>query len=190
MESVFEDCRASQNRRELKWLLTSVQEKRRNVVLEIGTWRGYSMEVWYKALSPEFLLTLENDPEVLEFLDGRFARGELKYMDPQPIVVRGSSFDPSVVHQVDNLLGGRKIDFLFIDGSHRYDSVKADFEAYLPYMAQGSIVGFHDVALEGEKWIDAGVEVKRYFAELKEKYKWGEFHDEEGSGTGTGIVYL
>jgi Methyltransferase domain len=39
----------------------------------------------------------------------------------------------------------RPIHFLFIDGSHKYEDVVADFEAYLPYVVEGGIVGLHDV---------------------------------------------
>lgn len=39
----------------------------------------------------------------------------------------------------------RQIDILFIDGSHNYDDVKADFEAFYPFVKKGGIVALHDV---------------------------------------------
>ncbi len=50
------------------------------------------------------------------------------------------------------------IRLLFIDGDHSYDASRADFEAWKPHLAPGSLVGFHDVnAWEG---------VTRYYQEL------------------------
>ncbi len=45
---------------------------------------------------------------------------------------------------------GGLIRLLFIDGDHSYEASKADFEAWRPHLAPGSLVGFHDVgAWEG-----------------------------------------
>ena len=39
----------------------------------------------------------------------------------------------------------KKIDLLFIDGSHIYEDVKADFELFFPWVKPGGLVFFHDV---------------------------------------------
>jgi predicted O-methyltransferase YrrM len=39
----------------------------------------------------------------------------------------------------------KPIDLLFIDGSHQYEDVLADFENFFPYVKVGGIVAFHDV---------------------------------------------
>lgn len=39
----------------------------------------------------------------------------------------------------------KPIDLLFIDGSHRYEDVLADFEAFFPHVVPGGLVAFHDV---------------------------------------------
>ena len=39
----------------------------------------------------------------------------------------------------------KKIDFLFIDGSHIYKDVKKDFDLFFPWVKPGGIVAFHDV---------------------------------------------
>jgi predicted O-methyltransferase YrrM len=54
-----------------------------------------------------------------------------------------------VEHQGDSVQTGRDWDgppigLLFIDGDHRYDAVKADTEAWLPHVAPGGWVCFHD----------------------------------------------
>ena len=39
----------------------------------------------------------------------------------------------------------KPIHFLFIDGSHRYEDVLADFIGFLPHVVPGGTVAFHDV---------------------------------------------
>ncbi|MBN8575709.1 MAG: class I SAM-dependent methyltransferase [Cytophagales bacterium] len=39
----------------------------------------------------------------------------------------------------------KPIDVLFIDGSHEYDDVKADFHAFFPFVKKGGIIAFHDI---------------------------------------------
>jgi len=39
----------------------------------------------------------------------------------------------------------RPIRLLWIDGDHRYTGVKADLESFLPHLAPGALVAFHDV---------------------------------------------
>jgi predicted O-methyltransferase YrrM len=40
----------------------------------------------------------------------------------------------------------REIHMLFIDGSHRYEDVLADFENFLPHVAPGGVIALHDIA--------------------------------------------
>ncbi len=42
----------------------------------------------------------------------------------------------------------RSIHLLFLDGSHEYDDVTADFEAFFPFVVDGGLVAFHDVGPE------------------------------------------
>jgi predicted O-methyltransferase YrrM len=37
-----------------------------------------------------------------------------------------------------------KVEFLFIDGAHEYESVKLDFELWFPKLVNGGIIAFHD----------------------------------------------
>lgn len=43
----------------------------------------------------------------------------------------------------------KPIHFLFIDGSHRYEDVLADYTDFLPHVLPGGIIAFHDVC---ESW--------------------------------------
>lgn len=54
------------------------------------------------------------------------------------------------------------IDLLFIDDSHYYDDVKANFEKYEPWVRSGGYVVFHDVCFE----TDDVEGVRRFVREL------------------------
>ncbi|MBI3302973.1 MAG: class I SAM-dependent methyltransferase [Deltaproteobacteria bacterium] len=50
------------------------------------------------------------------------------------------------IAQVPEVLVGRTVTFLFIDGLHTYEQVKRDFDNYFPLLADGGVVAFHDTA--------------------------------------------
>jgi hypothetical protein len=52
--------------------------------------------------------------------------------------LRGSSTDPAILAQIPI------VDFVYIDGKHTYEQVKADILAYLPKIRKGGLLGGHD----------------------------------------------
>ena len=46
--------------------------------------------------------------------------------------------------EASNLFPDNSIDFIYIDGDHRYEAVKADIRAFLPKMRNLSIIAGHD----------------------------------------------
>ncbi|WP_291571519.1 class I SAM-dependent methyltransferase [Bradyrhizobium sp.] len=69
------------------------------------------------------------------------------------------------------------IDLLHIDGRHRYEDVKQDFESWLPKLSDTGIVLIHDTQVQG---LDFGV--FRYWKELASKFPHFEFTHEYGLG--------
>ena len=48
-----------------------------------------------------------------------------------------------------------ELDFVYVDGNHRYEFVKADLEAYAPKIRAGGFLAGDDYGVEG--WWDDGV---------------------------------
>jgi predicted O-methyltransferase YrrM len=93
-------------------------------------------------------------------------------------------------------LGGQSVDFLFIDGDHSYNGVKADFDLYAPLVRRGGMIALHDIVADHRTRFgrDTGCyagEVYRYWAELKARYRTDELiQDPEQDGFGIGVVYV
>ena len=74
---------------------------------------------------------------------------------------RGDSIQMSMTYEDDSL------DFVFIDGDHRYEFVKADIEAWVPKVKIGGIVSGHDYG-----WCtDIRKAVHEFFGEGDGKYE-------------------
>jgi hypothetical protein len=76
-----------------------------------------------------------------------------------------------------NRFKGHSIDLLHIDGLHTYEAVKHDFETWLPKVKDTGIIMFHDIQ---ETKDDFGV--YKLWQELKNKYRYIEFHHSHGLG--------
>ena len=57
----------------------------------------------------------------------------------------GSSHDYEMLENVESVIKGDLLDFLFIDGDHTYEGVKQDYEMYKHLVKPGGWIGFHDI---------------------------------------------
>lgn len=181
IDEIVANCKASRNKTELKKVLTYVSEIQPKVIVEIGSWKGYFLDTLQQAFHPEFLLGIEKDEKVID--------PEIKKR--QEFIV-ADSHNLTTLQLLLRFLNGRKIDFLYIDGDHTYEGVKKDFEMYSPLVRKGGIIGFDDIMLNDPKWVMAGVQVCKFWAELigVPGRKYLEFYDHEGQGTGDGLYYV
>jgi len=69
--------------------------------------------------------------------------------------ILGDSHSPDTVRKVKEVLNGRQINFLFLDGAHTYVDTIADYYAYEPLTKD--VIAFHDIRHEkeiGKLWAD------------------------------------
>jgi predicted O-methyltransferase YrrM len=180
-EEIINTTKASQDPEELLKVYLHVEKIKPKVIVEVGSWKGYSLKLLDDLYHPETLIGIESDKSV--FLP------ELKY----PMLFADSN-KIETKQLLLRFLQSRKIDFLFIDGDHHYEAVKKDFELYSPLVRSGGIIGFHDVALEGKNadghsWDEIGVQVKRFWDEVRINYHNVEYHG-SSLGTGTGLLFI
>jgi cephalosporin hydroxylase len=117
--------------------------------VEIGVDHGGTLFLWTRVAAPD---------AVVAGIDTR-PLGRLGRRSPYALVRVGfahdgqrvdlllprDSHDTRTVDELRSALGGRPIDFLFIDGDHTYEGVRQDFELYAPLVRAGGMVALHDV---------------------------------------------
>jgi len=138
-----------QFREELHGLLAEVERRRPRTVLEIGTCVGGTLFLFTRVAADDALLISLDLPHG-EFGGGyaparaRLYRSFAK-SGQRVELIRGDSHLDATKQKVQELLAGRQIDFLFIDGDHRAEGVAADLELYGPLVAADGLIGFHDI---------------------------------------------
>jgi cephalosporin hydroxylase len=140
----------TQHPEELRWLVTLLAADPPRTVLEIGLDEGGTLFVWSRAAAPEaHLISIDTRPVgplgmVAPFPLARrgFARSEQRI----DLLMPADSHDPATRARIDDMLAGRPVDFLFVDGDHSCEGVWADFELYSPLVRAGGLIAFHDVS--------------------------------------------
>ena len=67
---------------------------------------------------------------------------------PVAKLIRQRSFSAALSLAVsDSLIYSEKFDFVYIDGSHRYEDVKSDIESWWPLVSDKGIIAGHDWAM-------------------------------------------
>jgi predicted O-methyltransferase YrrM len=103
-------------------------------------------------------------------------------------LVRSDSRSQETYKKVEEILNGRKIDFLFIDGDHTYQGAKEDFESYYRLMSKEGMIGFHDIIPNS---FDVDIQVHQLWGEIKDKYKTQEIvEDYQQNKAGIGVIQL
>jgi methyltransferase family protein len=140
------------------------------VCAEIGVWKGDFSDRILEVTRPARLHLI--DPWLAVAGEGyeraRYG-GELKGGQPEMDAVHASVLERFAgerrkgvveVHRLSSLeaaerFGAGEFDFVYIDGNHRYEFVKADLEAYAPKIRPGGFLAGDDYGVEG--WWEDGV---------------------------------
>jgi predicted O-methyltransferase YrrM len=165
----------SQLRDEIKSLAELVRDHKPQNVLEIGTSNGGSFYIWCRYLKNTTQLTS------LDLPGGRFGGGYNeqkvgiyeKFAPSKDLeFVRANSHEDSTFEEVNERING-DVDFLFIDGDHTYEGVKADFEMYKELVADDGLIAFHDIVHHPNR--EEVVENRRSLADIEKRHlNWGE----------------
>jgi predicted O-methyltransferase YrrM len=142
---------------EFEFLLQEYKNLNAKNVLEIGSYFGYSLHHWLY-YSSENARVISVDLPISEFCgasDPRVPVQEHAINNEWKLwtrrnknklnLIQASSMLPSTKETVQQLLNGELLDFVFIDGDHRYEAVKSDFTMYYDLVKDGGIIALHDI---------------------------------------------
>jgi cephalosporin hydroxylase len=178
----------TQQPEEIRWLFDLVSELRPQTVLEIGMDQGGTLLLWTRAAADDALLVAV-DLHPIGRLGGlspftlvrrAFARRRQRVELVMPV----NSHDPQTLVRVREVLRGRPVDFLFVDGDHTYEGVCADVELYLPLVRPGGIAAFHDVSPNRVPWTEGAA---RFWEEFSRGHATEELVVDREPGFGIGV---
>lgn len=135
-KAIAEASGASQDAFELEQMLRVMDKLKPEKILEIGVHTGLGLQAFGQAFPDAALFGLEVDTTHLQFKDF--------------MLIEGDSRNPEIIKRIEGL---GQFDFIFIDGDHTYEGVKADWENYKAMIRPGGAVGFHDTSRMGEGWM-------------------------------------
>lgn len=176
-----------QVRSEIRALLELLAERQPRSMLEIGTANGGSLFLFCRVLPPGARIISVDLP------GGPFGGGydlfrETLYrafaLPGQELhLIREDSHKRETRERVADILGGRPLDFLFVDGDHTFRGVQADFSMYGPLVHPQGLVAFHDIVVVPPH-IERDVEVNVFWERVRRHYRFQEFIENPAQGWG------
>jgi cephalosporin hydroxylase len=167
---------------EISAALDLINEIKPQILCEIGTSYG-GTSLLFSRFIPSLKLMICLDLYVKN-------KAKLRLLKPSSLALHfceASSHSKGMLHSVEKILSDRPIDVLFIDGDHRYEGVKQDFEDYSRLVRPGGIILLHDIVQEkpgGKEWAGG---VPQFWREIKDKFEYREIiedHDQNAYGIG------
>jgi len=129
---------AEQREDEVVWFYRHAEKINPKVIVEIGTKEGGNSRI-LSTLLPKDGLIIGIDPKPGAGFPW------VHEVACQVEFVSGRSLVPAVVDQVKNILSGRPIDLLFIDGEHSFGGMLGDYHVYGGLVRPGGIIAIHDI---------------------------------------------
>lgn len=142
---------------ELYWLATMARHAK--LIVEVGSWKGRStkaiaystsglviaVDSWRGAKNPLDVTAVEARERGSETLYKVFQSNLLDEIKSGKVTTIWAESSVAAAH-LEPILHGRKVDMIFIDGDHEYESVKTDIQTFLPYLKEGGLICGHDYA--------------------------------------------
>jgi len=186
---------ATQKITEFTSLLRLLKRRKLTNIVEIGTAHGGTLYAWCKIADADaFIISID-------LPGGPFGGGytlndikkfrKYKGKNQNLYFLRKDSHKQETKNKLVEILDGRKIDFLFIDGDHRYGGVKKDFLLYSSLVKQNGLIVFHDILHHPKV---PACKVDKFWDEIKRKYRNVEVIDKKddrgwGQWGGIGVIY-
>jgi predicted O-methyltransferase YrrM len=191
-DNLYGAIRPLQNRSEIYNLLQLLASRKPKRILEIGTANGGTLFLFCRIADPNATIISVDlpggwfgggYPRWKGILYRRFASAGQKLH-----LIRADSHRPETLEQVERILAGDKLDFVFIDGDHTYEGVSQDFQKYRQLCATDAVIGFHDIVTNAA---DPDCEVPRFWNDLRAHCNTTEFVENPAQlGAGIGLVFL
>lgn len=184
--------RPAQVKSEILALLSEVRKNPPHLMLEIGTATGGSLFMLARVAAPSAeIISID-----LPF--GKYGAGYFPYRLPlyqefaSPMqkmhLLRCDSHLAATEEKLEKILGGRQLDFLFIDGDHSYEGAKKDFETYKRFVRPGGLVAVHDIAKTPN---NSDSKVEKLWNEIKGQYRNEEYIDDpDQQWAGIGVIHI
>jgi predicted O-methyltransferase YrrM len=127
----------------------------RRRLVEIGIWHGVTTRRLRAAMLSNGILYAV-DP----FRVGRLGFSAQRYVASREVAkvqngtvewIRLTGAEAGLAHRTAGL---EPVDFIFIDGDHTYQAIRADWDAWSPLVARGGIIALHDSRSTAERKID------------------------------------
>jgi len=180
---------------ELSPLIRLLKRRSLRIIVEIGTGKGGTLYAWCKIAEPNALIVsidLPGGP-----FGGGYSLKEMKRFrsykrkSQKIFFFRKDSHRKGTKEELIRKLNGKEIDFLFIDGDHRYTMVKKDWKLYAPLVKKNGLIVLHDILFH-PKVPQCKVDI--LWNEIKKQYRHIEFidkYDDRGWGQwgGIGVIY-
>ena len=174
---------------EFKELLNFFVERAPNVIMEIGTMQGGTLFCFSKLAADDALIISIDLPKAK--YGGGYPKWKVpvyqsfKKTDQTMFLLREDSHQDSTLEKLKNILNGRLIDFLLIDGDHSYEGVKKDFEMYSPLVRKGGIIALHDIAVHPP---EANCNVSEFWAQITPPFLKELIQDKKQGWGGIGVL--
>jgi predicted O-methyltransferase YrrM len=149
----FECPDVGQTPPEIIHTLQKIKKRKPKIILEIGSARGGFIYLLSATLGNSDVTLITIDPYTKgtkyekQFYTYKQTIEKLKHFYPKNnyFHIKGTSNSKKSIESLRKYLGEKKVNFLFIDGSHKYEAVLNDWENYSYFLDKKGLVAFHDI---------------------------------------------